>query len=143
MGRLPLHRCERRHGSRGQPHRRVFFFLFLLASAPPCRPEALASLLTFCHDQNRRTTDEPRRHATMHTVRLDLEFLRCPLLVRCVRLVTGELLVVTTLPASSPSVRSRRSAPPSTRCSRRVGPVDPWGPRVSGHGCTAPGASSK
>ena len=74
---------------------------------------------------------EQRRRSAMRTVESCPEFLLCFLLVHRVCLVAGELLVVSTPPASSPSTRAGRSAPPLSRSDRQVGAVDRGGPLVS------------
>ena len=74
---------------------------------------------------------EQRHRSTMRAVEPYSELLPCLLLVHRVRLVAGELLVVTTPSASSPSTRAGRSAPPLLRSDRQVRAVDRGGPLVS------------
>ena len=74
---------------------------------------------------------EQRRRSAMRAVEPYPELLLCLLLVHRVRLVAGELLVVTTPPAGSPSARAGRSTPPLSRSDRQVGAVDRGGPIVS------------
>ena len=74
---------------------------------------------------------EQRRRYAMRAVEPYTELLLCLLLVHRVCLVAGELLVVSTPPASSPSVRAGRSMPPLSRSDRQVGAVDRGGPLVS------------
>ena len=74
---------------------------------------------------------EQRRRSAMRAIEPFPELLLCLLLAHRVCLVAGELLVVSTPLASSPSARAGRSAPPLSQSDRQVGAVDRGGPLVS------------
>ena len=117
--------AARLHGSPLLAH---FLPPFSRALAPPCPRKPRARLPVPCRGRSRHTVDKPRHRSAMRAIELHSELLPCLLLVHRVRLVAGELLVVTAPSASSPSARAGRSAPPLFWSDRQVGAVDPWGP---------------